>query len=69
VRVQVVKVDMERRMIDLGLSDILEKVRVSEDNRGPRRSKAEPKSERHMKAGKRKQRPGKAERKAKKRRR
>jgi ribonuclease R len=62
VRVQVVKVDMERRMIDLGLTEILEKVRVSEANRGPRRSKAEPKSERHMKAGKRKQRPGKKER-------
>jgi len=68
VNVQVVKVDMERRMIDLGLTEILEKVRVSEENRGPRRSKAEPKAERHMKAGKRKQRPGKAERQKKKRR-
>ena len=47
-------------MIDLGLIGILERVRESEENRGPRRSKAEPKSERHMKAGKRKQRPGKA---------
>jgi ribonuclease R len=62
VRVQVVKVDMARRMIDLGLTEILEKVRVSEENRGPRRSRAEPKSERHLKAGKRKQRPGKKER-------
>ena len=62
VRVQVVKVDMERRMIDLGLTEILERVRDSEANRGPRRSRAEPKSERHMKAGKRKQRPGKKER-------
>lgn len=53
---------MARRMIDLGLTEILEKVRVSEENRGPRRSRAEPKSERHMKAGKRKQRPGKKER-------
>jgi ribonuclease R len=68
VNVQVVKVDMERRMIDLGLTEILEKVRVSEDNRGPRRSRAEPKVERHKKAGKRKQRPGKAERQKKKRR-
>ena len=67
VNVQVVKVDMERRMIDLGLTEILEKVRLSEENRGPRRSKAEPKAERHMKAGKRKQRPGKAERQKKKR--
>jgi ribonuclease R len=67
VNVQVVKVDMERRMIDLGLTEILERVRVSEENRGPRRSRAEPKAERHMKAGKRKQRPGKAERQKKKR--
>ena len=66
VTVQVIKVDMERRMIDLGLSDILERVRSAEANRGPRRSKAEPKSERHLKSGKRKQRPGKAERGLKK---
>jgi ribonuclease R len=62
VNVQVIKVDMERRQIDLGLTDILERVRESEENRGPRRSKAEPKSERHLKDGKRKQRPGKRER-------
>ena len=63
VRVQVIKVDMERRQIDLGIVGILDRVRASEDNRGPRRSKAQPKSERHMKTGKRKQRPGKRERK------
>jgi ribonuclease R len=62
VRVQVVKVDMERRQVDLGLAEILEKVRVSERGRGPRRSKAQPKSERHLKTGTRKQRPGKRER-------
>jgi len=67
VGVQVIKVDMERRQIDLGLTDILERVRRSEQNRGPRRSKAEPKSDRHMKAGKRKQRPGKRERGARRR--
>ena len=69
VRVQVIKVDMERRQIDLGLTEILDRVRDSEQNRGPRRSKAEPKSERHLKAGKkaRKQRPGKRERQAKRR--
>jgi hypothetical protein len=55
---------MERRQVDLGLSEILERVRQSEDNRGPRRSRAEPKSEKHLKAGKRKQRPGKRERQA-----
>ena len=38
--VQVVKVDMERRQIDLGLTEILDRVRDSERNRGPRRSKA-----------------------------
>jgi ribonuclease R len=46
VAVQVVKVDMERRQIDLGLLDILEAVRASERNRGPRRSSAEPKRSR-----------------------
>jgi ribonuclease R len=42
VAVQVVKVDMERRQVDLGLVEILEAVRESESNRGPRRSSAEP---------------------------
>jgi ribonuclease R len=67
VRVQVIKVDMERRQLDLGLVDILEAVRESERNRGPRRSRAEPKSERHLKAGRRTQRPGKRERAGRKR--
>jgi len=66
VRVQVIKIDMERRQIDLGLSEILERVRRSEDNRGPRRSRAEPKSERHLKGGKRNQRPGRRERQTRK---
>jgi len=34
---------MERRQVDLGLVDILEAVRASERNRGPRRSSAQPK--------------------------
>jgi ribonuclease R len=69
VSVQVVRVDMERRQIDLGLVDILESVRRSEQNRGPRRSKAEPKKEQHLKAGKsgRKQRPGRRERQGRRR--
>jgi ribonuclease R len=67
VGVQVIKVDMERRQIDLGLTDILERVRRSEQHRGPRRSKAEPKSEKYLKAGKRKRRPGKHERAARRR--
>jgi ribonuclease R len=74
VRVQVIKVDMERRQVDLGLSDILDRVRDSETNRGPRRSKAEPKREQHLRAAgthkgkgkhKAKGRPGKRERAAK----
>ena len=40
VTVQVIKVDMERRQIDLGVADILDRVRESEQNRGPRRSRA-----------------------------
>ncbi len=42
VKVQVVKVDMERRQVDLGLSEILERVRESESNRGPRKSRIDP---------------------------
>jgi ribonuclease R len=69
VKVQVVKVDMERRQVDLGLVEILEAVRVSEENRGPRRSKAQPRSDRGT-AGRAKgrQRPGKKERAGRKRR-
>jgi ribonuclease R len=67
VTVQVIKVDMERRQIDLGLAEILEKVRRSEQSRGPRRSKARPKSERHLAGGTRNGRPGKREREARKR--
>ncbi len=40
VSVQVIKVDMERRQVDLGLSEILDRVRESERNRGPRTSRA-----------------------------
>jgi ribonuclease R len=71
VRVQVIKVDMERRQVDLGLADILDRVRESESHRGPRHSKAAPKREQHLKAAgthkgkgkhKAKGRPGKRER-------
>jgi ribonuclease R len=40
VTVQVIRVDMERRQVDLGVAEILERVRESEANRGPRRSRA-----------------------------
>jgi len=39
VSVQVIKVDMERRQVDLGLTEILDRVRDSERNRGPRVSR------------------------------
>src|SRR5881394_2233245 len=55
VKVQVIRVNMDLRQIDLGLVEILERVREGE--RGPRRTKAEPKFEK-----KRKQRPGRRER-------
>jgi ribonuclease R len=69
VRVQVVKVDMERRQVDLALAEILDRVRESEAHRGPRRSKAQPKREARRKgAPKRTPRPGRKERAAGKRR-
>jgi ribonuclease R len=61
VLVQVVRVDMERRQVDLGLVEILEAVRGEERPRGPIRSKVVPKRERR-----RSQRPGRRERAAKK---
>jgi ribonuclease R len=61
VRVQVVRVDMERRQIDLGLVEILEAVRADERKRGPRHSKARPKQEQRREP-RRKQRPGRRER-------
>jgi ribonuclease R len=73
VSVQVIKVDMERRQVDLGLVEILDAVRASERNRGPRRSKAAPKRDRETARAqkpaaakvRRKQRLGKRERSAK----
>jgi ribonuclease R len=62
VRVQVIKVDMERRQIDLGFVELLDRVRASERNRGPRTSRAKPKTGERAKGQKRKQRPGRRER-------
>ncbi len=42
VRVQVVRVDLERRQVDLGLAEILDAVRSSGKGRAPRREKAAP---------------------------
>ncbi len=60
VKVQVIRVNMDVRQIDLGLADVLERVREGE--RGVRRSKARPK---HERSGKR-IRPRRAERQARK---
>jgi ribonuclease R len=71
VRVQIVRVDMERRQIDLGLADVLEKVRRDERSRGVARSSARPKKEQRkgtqQERRKRKQRLGKKERKTRQR--
>jgi ribonuclease R len=64
VDVQVVRVDMERRQVDLGLVEILERVRRDEGGARPVRSRVKPKSERRQS-----QRPGRRERLAKSRRR
>jgi ribonuclease R len=60
INVQVVRVDMERRQIDLGIVEILEAVRRDERPRGAIRSKTKPKREQKKRA----QRPGKRERQA-----
>src|SRR3954462_3278758 len=59
VKVQVIRVNMELRQVDLGLVEILDRVREGE--RGPRRTKAQPKFEK-----KTKQRPGRRERQVRK---
>ncbi|MBI2833425.1 MAG: ribonuclease R [Acidobacteria bacterium] len=46
VLVQVLRVDMDRRQVDLGLVEILEAIRESEEHRGSRRGRAQPKRER-----------------------
>jgi hypothetical protein len=71
--VQVVRVDLERRQIDLGLEEVLAAVRDDERRRGPRRSLARPKKEQRKgtpeerrktkpAAQRKKQRPGRRER-------
>jgi ribonuclease R len=69
VRVQVVRVDMERRQVELGLVEILDTVRREERRRGVPRSKTRPKKEarrEERRPPKRKQRPGRRERTARK---
>jgi ribonuclease R len=81
VHVQVVRVDQERRQVDLGIDDILEAVRTDERRRGSTRSHARPKTEQRkgtpeqrwqIRAAahrKRAQRPGRRERATRKKRR
>ena len=59
VRAQVVRVDMERRQVDLGLVEVLEAMRREERPRGAIRSKVRTKREQR-----RAQRPGRRERAA-----
>jgi ribonuclease R len=68
IRVQVVRVDMERRQVDLGIVEILDAVRESESRRGPRRSQAKPKHPGRQPNRRRAQRPGRRERAARRRR-
>jgi ribonuclease R len=65
VRVQVVRVDMERRQVELGLVEILDTVRRDERRRGAPRSTLRSKKE-QQRGPKRKQRPGRRERTRKK---
>jgi ribonuclease R len=62
VNVQVIRVDLERRQIDLGLVEVLEAVRTDERRRGARHSKARPKRDARRSSKRRKQRPGRRER-------
>jgi ribonuclease R len=59
VSVQVIRVDLERRQIDLGLTEILDAVRQTEPHRATRRSAAKPRGEERRN---RDRRPGPRER-------
>ncbi len=61
VDVQVIRVDLERRQIDLGVTAILDAVRESEQNRGPRHSRVRPKRD-GQPPTRRRGRPGRKER-------
>lgn len=67
VRVQVLRVDMDRRQVELGIAEVLDTVRRDERARGPRRSQATRKHGRPAppRTGKRR-RDGRRERSAKK---
>ena len=62
VRVQVVRVDFERRQVDLGLVEILEAVRRTERGRAPRSRQPAPKGKPASKPQRSASRPGRRER-------
>ncbi len=64
VAVQVVRVDMDRRQIDLGIVEILESVRREERPRGRVRTQVVPKHGAPKPDARRTQRPGRRERQA-----
>jgi hypothetical protein len=64
VRVQVVRVDLTRRQVELGIEAVLAAVRADERARGPRRSRATPKPPPARRSGRAKTRPGRRERAA-----
>src|SRR5262249_28700622 len=68
VKVQVTRVDMERRQVELALADVLDRVRESERHRGPRKSRITSKRAQGRARDNRgrNQRPGRRERSMKK---
>ena len=73
VRVQVVRVDMERRQIDLGIEDVLERVRRDDGRQGAPQSQVRPKKEQRKATPEQRRkrkaaRPGRQERANRKRR-
>ena len=66
VDVQVIRVDLERRQIDLGLTEILDAVRRSERQRGPRHARTGHRPDRPTqdRPARRRGRPGRHERQA-----
>jgi ribonuclease R len=67
VRVQVVRIDLDRRQIELGIEEVLAAVRKDERARGPRRSTASPRRTAAAKPARAATRPGRRERATRKR--
>jgi ribonuclease R len=67
VEVQVIRVDLERRQIDLGLMEILDAVRRSDRSRGGRKAAHRPAAKPEERGRPRKKRPGRRERSTRRR--